>query len=340
MKDIILAIETSCDETSVAVIADGHIVLSSIIASQIDVHQVYGGVVPEIASRQHIENISFVVKQALDAAQMSFKDLTAVAVTNGPGLVGALLVGLSYAKGLAYSLNLPLVPVHHLEAHVYANFLLPNAPQFPLICLVVSGGHTDIFYLRGHGDFEILGRTRDDAAGEAFDKIARVLGLPYPGGPHLESLALSGNSSIVFPRAWLEEGSLDFSFSGLKSAVLNHINNLRQKGQGIDDADIAASFQDAIVEVLVTKSIAALSKYSVKNLCIAGGVSANKFLRQKMKQAADSAGANFYVPEFVYCTDNAAMVGAAAFHRLQAGQVADLSLNASAVLPLTPWACG
>lgn len=338
MTKIILAIETSCDETSVAVVADGTKVISSIIASQIDVHQAYGGVVPEIASRQHIENISYVVQQALDAAHIRVGDLAAVAVTHGPGLVGALLVGLSYAKGLAYSLGIPLVPVHHLEAHVYANFLLPEPPQFPLICLVVSGGHTDIFYLRGHGDFAILGRTRDDAAGEAFDKIARVLGLPYPGGPHLENLALSGKDLLSFPRSWLEEGSLDFSFSGLKSAVLNYINNAKQRGEGINEPDVAASFQHAVVEVLVAKSLAAAKAKDAKNLCLAGGVSANKFLRAAMATACGNAGISFSVPEFVYCTDNAAMVGAVAYHRLLAKQVADLSLNAHSVLPLTPWA--
>lgn len=340
MPKIILAIETSCDETSVAVVADGTNVLSSIIASQIDVHQAYGGVVPEIASRQHIENISYVVKQALNVAQVSMADLTAVAVTNGPGLVGALLVGLSYAKGLAYGLGIPLIPVHHLEAHVYANFLLPEPPHFPLICLVVSGGHTDIFYLRGHGDFTILGRTRDDAAGEAFDKIARVIGLPYPGGPHLERLALSGSASLPFPRSWLEEGSLDFSFSGLKSAVLNYINSARQRGEGIKEQDVAASFQLAVVEVLVAKSLAAAKLTGAKNLCLAGGVSANRFLRAAMATACGNAGISFFVPEFVYCTDNAAMVGAVAYYRLLANQVADLSLNAHSVLPLSPWTCG
>lgn len=340
MAKIILAIETSCDETSVAVVADGSKVMSSIIASQIDVHQAYGGVVPEIASRQHIENISFVVQQALHVADIGVTDLTAVAVTHGPGLVGALLVGLSYAKGLAYSLGIPLIPVHHLEAHVYANFLLPEPPQFPFICLVVSGGHTDIFYLRGHGDFVLLGRTRDDAAGEAFDKIARVLGLPYPGGPHIEALALSGSASLPFPRSWLEEGSFDFSFSGLKSAVLNYINNAKQRGEGINEADVAASFQHAVVDVLVAKSLAAAKAKDAKHLCLAGGVSANKFLRAAMATACGNAGISFSVPEFVYCTDNAAMVGAIAYHRLLANQVADLSLNAHSVLPLTPWCCG
>lgn len=340
MREVILAIETSCDETSVAVVADGRDVLSSIISSQIDVHQAYGGVVPEIASRQHIENISYVVDNALQSAQLTLSDLTAVAVTHGPGLVGALLVGLSYAKGLAYSCNLPLVPVHHLEAHIYANFLNPIAPEFPLICLVVSGGHTDIVYLRGHGDFCVLGRTRDDAAGEAYDKIARVLGLPYPGGPHLEKLAHAGSTALSFPRAKLDEGSFDFSFSGLKSAVLNYINNSRQRGESLNPADVAASFQAAVIDVLVSKTVAATKQTGAKHVCIAGGVSANKALRASMAGAVKNLGAAFYVPELVYCTDNAAMVGAVAYHRLRANQVADLSLNAHAVLPLTPWACG
>jgi len=337
MSDVVLSIETSCDETSVAVVALGRHVLSNVIASQVDVHQVYGGVVPEIASRQHVENISFVVGQALAATKLSLRDINAVAVTHGPGLVGALLVGLCYAKGLAYGLKVPLIGVHHLEGHLYANFLLPTPPTFPLVCLVVSGGHTDILYMEGHGRFQLLGRTRDDAAGEAFDKIARVLGLPYPGGPHLERLAAMGQPTIPFPRARLEEGSLDFSFSGLKSAVLNYIHNIHQRGDVPVSADIAASFQAAVVAVLVEKTVAAAQRMGVHNLCLAGGVSANHALREAFAAAARASSLNLFLPDLAFCTDNAAMIGAAAYHRLQANAVADYSLNAHAVLPLASW---
>jgi len=338
MREVILAIETSCDETSVAVLADGKHILANIVASQVDVHQIYGGVVPEIASRQHIENISLVVDRALATAGVSRKQLVAIGVTYGPGLVGALLVGVSYAKGLSYALDIPLVPVHHLEAHIYANFLLPEPPALPLVCLIVSGGHTDLVYMPRHGEFHLLGRTRDDAAGEAFDKIARVLGLPYPGGPHLESLASQGEVTFSFPRAWLEENSLDFSFSGLKSAVLNYINTSRQQGRDIVAADVAASFQAAVVEVLVAKAVAAAKKVGSTNLCLAGGVSANKALRQALATLADSAGLCFFMPEFQYCTDNAAMVAMSAYYRWRGGVVADFTLNAAAVLPMKSWA--
>lgn len=338
MREIILAIETSCDETSVAVLAAGREVLASIVASQVDVHQIYGGVVPEIASREHIEHISAVVAAALREAGVKKEELSAVAVTEGPGLVGALLVGLCYAKGLAYALDIPLVPVHHLEAHIYANFLLDEPPGLPLCCLTVSGGHTDLIYMPRHGEFQLLGRTRDDAAGEAFDKIARVLALPYPGGPHLERLAQQGQATIAFPRAWLEEGSLDFSFSGLKSAVINYIHNRRQQGEMILEADIAASFQEAIIEVLVARALAAAKRVGALNLCLAGGVSANNKLRGAMARAAADNGLKLFVPGLKFCTDNAAMVAMSAHHRLQAGVVASLTLNASAVLPMTSWA--
>ncbi|MBT9157776.1 MAG: tRNA N6-adenosine threonylcarbamoyltransferase [Firmicutes bacterium] len=337
MREIILAIETSCDETSVAVLAEGKYVLSSMVASQIDVHQAYGGVVPEIASRQHIEHISMVVQEALHTASVRREELTAIAVTHGPGLVGALLVGLCYAKGLSYALGLPLVPVHHLEAHIYANFLLPEPPSLPLCGLIVSGGHTDLIYMPRHGEFQLLGQTRDDAAGEAFDKIARVLLLPYPGGPHLEKLAAHGQANLNFPRAWLEAGSLDFSFSGLKSAVINYLHTKKQQGHTVVAADVAASFQQAIIEVLVARAVAAAKRVGAVNLCLAGGVSANNALRQALRQAALEQKLHFFVPESKYCTDNAAMVAMSAHHRLQAGVVADLSLNAAAVLPMTNW---
>jgi N6-L-threonylcarbamoyladenine synthase len=347
MAKLILALETSCDETSAAVVEDGSRVLANVISSQIDVHQAYGGVVPEIASRQHVERISFVVSKALETADVSLRDLDAVAVTNGPGLVGALLVGVSYAKGLSYSLGLPLIPVNHIEAHIYANFLASQKPEFPLLCLVVSGGHTDLILMRTHGSYEVLGRTRDDAAGEAFDKIARVLDLPYPGGPHLEQLARKGALVHAYPRAWLEPGSFDFSFSGLKSAVLNHINTARQRGQGRGPApgpgeglvaeDVAASFQAAVVDVLVTKTIAAAVATGVREVCLAGGVSANGSLRESLARSAAENGLRLHLPELVYCTDNAAMVGALGYYRLLSGVRAGLDLNAHAVQPICSW---
>mgnify|MGYP000894025608 FL=1 len=331
---ITLGIETSCDETSAAVVRAGEQVLSNVISTQIPLHRRYGGVVPEIASRQHVEAIVPVVEEALQQAQIGWSDLSHIAVTAGPGLVGALLVGLSYAKALAYSLKVPLVGVNHLEGHIYANFLAHKV-QLPILCLVVSGGHTDLVYMAEHGCYQSLGRTRDDAAGEAFDKIARALGLPYPGGPEIDRVARMGHETAFdFPRAWLEPDSFDFSFSGLKSAVLNELNRLTQKGDPVPLADVAASFQAAVVEVLVTKAIAAALAKQVPVLYVAGGVAANSYLRQKLTEAALANGLEVRFPPIKLCTDNAAMIAAAGFHYWQAGRFANLHLNATPNLPL------
>lgn len=332
-----LGIETSCDETSVAVVRDGQEVLANIIASQIEEHRRFGGVVPEIASRQHIDSIVPVVEDALRAANVTFSDISQIAVTAGPGLVGALLVGVSYAKGLAYSLGIPLVGVNHLEGHIYANYLISQA-HFPAVCLIVSGGHTDLIYQRGHGQFEIIGQTRDDAAGEAFDKVARALGLPYPGGPEIDRLSAHGDrQAYSLPRPYLGEGSLDFSFSGLKSAVLNLLNQATMRQEIIVKADLAASFQEAVVDVLVDKAIQAALGKGVKHLYLAGGVSANSRLRQRLQQASSEAGLTLHYPPLILCTDNAAMIACAGFFRWQHGSLAGLDLNASPNLPLVNW---
>lgn len=338
MGRLILGIESSCDETSAAVVKDGWQVLSNIISSQIEVHQLYGGVVPELASREHLARISSVVERALSEAGVPLSDLDAIAVANGPGLVGALLVGVSYAKGLAYATGLPLVPVNHIEAHIYANFLSPSPPPLPLLCLVVSGGHTSLILMRDHGVHELLGQTRDDAAGEAFDKIARVLGLPYPGGPHLDKLAQEGRVLYSYPQARLEEGSFDFSFSGLKSAVLNHLNTAAQKGESPPGKDVAASFQHAVVEVLVEKAIRASRSCGAASLCLAGGVSANSQLRKRLQEEAALHSIPVFIPPFAYCTDNAAMIGSLGYRRYLAGIRAGLDLNAHAAMPVANWA--
>lgn len=337
MPHYTLGIETSCDETAAAVVQDGKIICSNIISSQIPTHRRYGGVVPEIASRHHVEAIVPVVEEALAIADIGWSDLSSVAVTSGPGLVGALLVGLSYAKALAYSLRLPLVGVNHLEGHIYAS-LLERDVAFPLLCLVVSGGHTDLIYVEDHGRYQLLGQTRDDAAGEAFDKIARALGLPYPGGPEIEKQARLGDPTAYdFPRAYLEEGSLDFSFSGLKSSVLNTLNRLRQRGCEPVLPDVAASFQAAVVDVLVEKTLSAARKLSVSAIHVAGGVSANGHLRQRLTDAAAALGLKAHFPPLVLCTDNAAMIAAAGYYRWRTGQVAELDLNAVPNLPLVSW---
>jgi len=337
MKNInILAIETSCDETSAAVVSDGWRVLSNIIFSQIDIHRVYGGVVPEIASRSHIEKVDDVVAEALAAANVTLDDIAAVAVTFGPGLVGALLVGLNFGKALAYARGLPLVGVHHIAGHIASCYLENDGIALPFVALVVSGGHTQLVYVRDYTDFEILGQSLDDAAGEAFDKVARSLGLPYPGGIEIDRLARQGDPfAIDFPRAWLGADSYDFSFSGLKSAVLNHLNTAKMSGRDISHADIAASFQAAVVDVLTKKAISACSHVGATRLAVVGGVACNTALRASLTDLCGNNGITLHIPPPVFCTDNAAMIAAAAYHKYQIGDFSDQHLNAVPNLPLS-----
>ncbi|MPM40190.1 tRNA N6-adenosine threonylcarbamoyltransferase [bioreactor metagenome] len=331
----ILAIESSCDETAAAVVVNGREVLSNIISSQIDIHKKFGGVVPEVASRKHIEAVSAVVQEALDVANITFKDIDAVAVTYGPGLVGALLVGLQYAKALAYSLKVPLIGVNHIEGHISANFIQYKELEPPFVTLVVSGGHTFIVHMKDYGSFEVMGQTRDDAAGEAYDKVARAIGLGYPGGPKIDKLSKEGNENAVkFPRANFHEESLDFSFSGIKSAVLNHLNKLEMKGEDYNKADIAASFQKSVVDVLVDNAIKACKIKGVDKIAIAGGVAANSHLRNAMMKRGEKEGIKVLFPELVLCTDNAAMIGSAAYFEYLRGRVSDLTLNAAPNLKL------
>ena len=316
---LILGLETSCDETSAAVVEAGRTIRSNKISSQIDLHAKTGGVVPEVASRKHVEQINWIIEEALTEAGITFADLNGIAVSNRPGLLGALLVGVSAAKTLAYALNLPLLDVHHIEAHIYANWLVDPEIEFPVVCLVVSGGHTEIFLVTGHGEYRVLGRTRDDAAGEAFDKSARLLGFPYPGGIAIDRLAATGGNpaAIAFPRSWLGPQSLDFSFSGLKTAVLNATQNADLKD--IAQADWAASIQDAIVDVLVKKTLMAAREHGVKRVLLAGGVAANSRLQARMRDACGKDGMALTVPPPALCTDNAAMIAFAALLRLRAG---------------------
>ena len=326
---LILAIESSCDETAAAVVRGGREVLSNVISSQIPLHTQFGGVVPEIASRKHIEKINQVITQALEDAQVSLADITAIGVTYGPGLVGALLVGVAEAKAIAYGAGKPLVGVHHIEGHVSANYIEHPDLEPPFVCLIVSGGHTHLVIVRDYGEFEIIGRTRDDAAGEAFDKVARAVGLGYPGGPKVDQAARQGNPhAIEFPRARVEGSPYDFSFSGLKSAVLNHINRAKMTGEELSVPDLAASFQNAVVEVLVGRSVLAAREYGFDKLAIAGGVASNSALRTAMEQACQEAGIRFYYPSPVFCTDNAAMIGVAAYYEYQKGTRHGWDLNA------------
>jgi len=328
MDKIILGIESSCDETSVAIIKNGTEEISSVVLSQMDIHANFGGVVPEIASRNHVKNITLVIEEALNKANMTMDDIDAVAVTYGPGLIGSLLVGLIAAKTLAYAHNKPLIPVHHIAGHIYANNLVKQL-EFPLIALVVSGGHTDLIYMKENYSFERLGGTLDDAVGEAYDKVARVLGLDYPGGPVIDKLAHEGIDTYDLPLP-LNDNSYDFSFSGLKSAVINKIHNEKQRGNNIIVENMATSFQNRVVSILTKKTMKALKEKGVKNLIVAGGVAANKGLRESLTKECEKEGINLTVPEIKYCTDNAAMIGAAGYYAYMLGRRADLSLNAKA----------
>ena len=326
---LILAIESSCDETAASVVKNGRCVLSNIISSQIAIHTLYGGVVPEIASRKHIEKINQVVEAALKEADVTLDDIDAIGVTYGPGLVGALLVGVAEAKAIAYAKKKPLVGVHHIEGHVSANYIEHPDLEPPFLCEIISGGHTHLVIVKDYGSFEILGRTRDDAAGEAFDKVARAIGLGYPGGPKIDKLAKEGNPhAIDFPRAHMEDAPYDFSFSGVKSAVLNHLNKCRMTGEPIVEADIAASFQQAVVDVLVDNAIRAAKDYHMDRLAIAGGVASNGALRAAMEAACEKEGIRFYRPSPIFCTDNAAMIGVAAYYEYINGTRYGWDLNA------------
>ena len=329
MNIITLAIETSCDETSVAVVKNGREVMSNIISSQIDIHKRFGGVVPEVASRKHIESINRIIQTALDEANITLDDIDIIGATYGPGLVGALLVGLSSAKALAFGKGIPLVPVNHIEGHIFANFIEHKELEPPFTCLVVSGGHTHLVYVKDYGEYELLGRTLDDAAGEAFDKVARALELGYPGGPLIDKLAKKGDSSAIdFPRSFLEEDNYDFSFSGLKSAVLNYLNSCKQKGTEIVIEDVCASFQQAVIDVLVEKTINAAKKNNTKIVAIAGGVASNEGLRNTLEERCGKEGLKLKYPHKILCTDNAAMIACVAYYNFIRGKVADLDLNA------------
>ncbi len=329
-KDVlILAIESSCDETAAAVVKNGREVLSNVIYSQIALHTEYGGVVPEIASRKHIEKINQVIEQALSDAGLKLNEITAIAVTYGPGLVGALLVGVSAAKAISFASGIPLVGVHHIEGHISANFIENKDLEPPFVCLVVSGGHSHLVVVKDYGEYEILGRTRDDAAGEAFDKVARAIGLGYPGGPKIDKVSKEGNpDAIHFPRAKVGDSEYDFSFSGLKSAVLNYLNSCQMKGEEINTADVAASFQKAVVDVLVEHSMAAVKQCGLNKFAIAGGVASNSALRSRFEEACQKEKITFYHPSPIFCTDNAAMIGTAAYYEYLKGVRSGFDLNA------------
>ncbi|MCM3550223.1 tRNA (adenosine(37)-N6)-threonylcarbamoyltransferase complex transferase subunit TsaD [Alkalihalobacillus clausii] len=330
----ILAIETSCDETAAAVIENGDTIRSNVVATQMESHARFGGVVPEIASRHHVEVVTAVVEEALEKAKVTYQDLTAVAVTEGPGLVGALLVGIHAAKAIAFAHGLPLIGVHHIAGHIYANQLVAKL-QFPLLALVVSGGHTELIYMEKDGHFQVIGQTRDDAVGEAYDKVARALALPYPGGPNVEQLADTAEAALDLPRSWLEKDSYDFSFSGLKSAVLNRLNNDKQRGIETDRAALAKGFQESVVDVLVAKTVRAQTQFDVKQVVLAGGVAANKGLRKALTEAFANKDVTLLVPPLSLCTDNAAMIGACAHSMWLHGISGNMAMNARPGLPLS-----
>ncbi|MCR5255885.1 MAG: tRNA (adenosine(37)-N6)-threonylcarbamoyltransferase complex transferase subunit TsaD [Acetatifactor sp.] len=330
MSDVlILAIESSCDETAAAVVKNGREVLSNVIYTQIALHTQFGGVVPEIASRKHIEKINQVIEKALEEANVTLKDITAIAVTYGPGLVGALLVGVSEAKAISFATGIPLVGVHHIEGHISANYIENKDLEPPFVCLVASGGHSHLVVVKDYGKYEIIGRTRDDAAGEAFDKVARAIGLGYPGGPKIDKISKEGNpDAIQFPRAKMADNEYDFSFSGLKSAVLNYLNSCQMKGEEINRADVAASFQKAVIDVLVDHSIHAVKSFGFDKFAIAGGVASNSSLREAFEKRCEKEGIKFYHPSPIYCTDNAAMIGAAGYYDYINGIRSGMDLNA------------
>lgn len=331
----VLGIETSCDETAASVVKNGKDIISNVVASQIESHKRFGGVVPEIASRHHVEQITLVIEEALSKAEMGFDDLDAIAVTEGPGLVGALLIGVNAAKALSFAHQIPLVGVHHIAGHIYANRLIGEL-QFPALALVVSGGHTELVYMKEHGSFEVIGETLDDAAGEAYDKVARTMGLPYPGGPQIDKLAAVGTDSIPLPRAWLEEGSYNFSFSGLKSAVINTLHNASQKNEVIPPEDLAASFQQSVIDVLTAKTSKAAKEYGVKQVLLAGGVAANKGLRAALQQEFSHSGdPELVIPPLSLCTDNAAMIAAAGTVAFEKGIRGSYDMNGQPGLELT-----
>ena len=326
---LILAIESSCDETAASVVKNGREVLSNVISSQIALHTLYGGVVPEIASRKHIEKINQVIEEALQEAGVDLKDISAIAVTYGPGLVGALLVGVSAAKAISFATGIPLIGVHHIEGHISANYIENKELEPPYVCLVVSGGHSHLVVVKDYGEYEIIGRTRDDAAGEAFDKVARAIGLGYPGGPKIDKLSKEGNpDAIRFPRAKVEDSEYDFSFSGLKSAVLNYLNGCQMKGETVCEADVAASFQKAVIDVLVEHALHAVKQFDYNKFAIAGGVASNSSLREAFEKECAKRGIEFYHPSPIYCTDNAAMIGVAGYYEYLKGVRSGMELNA------------
>ena len=336
-KDIyILGIETSCGERAASIVKNGTDIISNVVASQITSQKRFGGVVPEIASRHHVEQITLVTEEALAIAELEPADLDAVAVTEGPGLVGALLIGVNAAKAFAFANGLPIIGVHHIAGHIYANQLM-QPMEFPLLALIVSGGHTELVIMEGHGSFKLVGETRDDAAGEAYDKVARVLGLPYPGGPQIDKLAAESDGQVEFPRAWLEPGSYDFSFSGLKSSVINYKHNLAQRGEAVNPSHVAAGFQASVVEVLTTKALRAAKEFGVKQVIAAGGVAANKGLRSSLEETFKKEEIPFYVPPIILCTDNAAMIAAAGSAMFIDGIRGNLAMNGKPGMSLVSW---